>query len=329
MIVTYIRSSLLGSYAMCPHQAFMQYTLGIKTPSGLAAEKGNVIHKVMEGLAHLKKAQQDGKSEFESEGLGTVKVEDAEPSRLLVLAYEYYKGMSQNIWTEKDWKECVKWLNICLESNNGAFDPRKCDIIEPEKRFDITIPDDWAAYEYYLPNGEHIKGQLSIKGTIDLLIDVGDNTIEIVDYKTGQRKDWATGEKKDFKKLCKDQQLLLYFYACSLLYPDKDILVTIFYVRDGGPFTIAMDKEHRDAAEFMLKNRFKEMNRVLIPRRDIDFKCKRWCFFGTNSYPGTSQTYCDHIHHEILRKGIGQVTQDHTDLNKVDQYSDGGGRLAK
>ena len=39
-----------------------------------------------------------------------------------------------------------------------------------------------------------LKGQLAIKGTIDLVTKLNDDTIEVVDWKTGRRMDWTTGE---------------------------------------------------------------------------------------------------------------------------------------
>jgi hypothetical protein len=49
-----------------------------------------------------------------------------------------------------------------------------------------------------------------------------------------------------------------------------------------------------------------------------------------NKQPGTNSTICDHIHNEILRKGIGQVTDEYTVKgHDVGRYSDGGGRKEK
>ena len=42
-------------------------------------------------------------------------------------------------------------------------------------------------------DGSNIK--FLIKGTIDLVTKIDDNVIEVVDWKTGQRKNWATGSK--------------------------------------------------------------------------------------------------------------------------------------
>lgn len=330
MIITYIRSSMLGTYSWCPHKAYMEYVLGYKGAGNKKAEKGNVIHKVMEGLAHLKKCEQDGLLEFESEGLGLLQTKDVTPDLLLELSYKYYKDMSIHLWTDKDYKECKKWMDNALTFQNATFDPRKSKILEPEQIFDIEINEDWANYDFLLPDGTEIKGKLRIKGTIDLIVDLGDNVIEIVDYKTGKRFDWAKDKVKDFNSLCKDQQLLLYYYAATLLYPDKEILITIYYMNDGGPYTLPMGKPAIDAAKLMIKSKFEEVKSVLIPRRDISWKCTKLCEFGQKIAPGTGLTMCEHIHREILKKGIGKATIDNRSKGfDVTKYADGGGRKSK
>ncbi|MAJ03272.1 MAG: hypothetical protein CMH03_00685, partial [Marinovum sp.] len=121
------------------------------------------------------------------------------------------------------------------------------NVVDPEPHFDIPIEEDWAKYEYEMPNGEVIEGRLAIKGTIDLVTKIDDDTIEVIDWKTGRRLDWATGQEKDYKKLTTDAQLLLYNYAISKLYPDyKQAIMTIFFVKDGGPFSMCFDKEDQD-----------------------------------------------------------------------------------
>ena len=139
---------------------------------------------------------------------------------------------------------------------------------------------------------ENIKGQLRIKGTIDLVTLVSEGVIEYIDWKTGKRKDWAKNKEKDYKKLRKDSQLMLYFYALSRLYPDYDnIFVTIFFCQDGGPFSIFFDKK-RDIPYVlgMLKSKFEAIKNDQIPRRIWDNPkdrwrvCKGFCGYGRNEY---------------------------------------------
>ena len=54
MIITYLRSSSYGTHSMCPQQYMMEYILGIRSPSNQKADKGTIVHKVMEILAYIK-----------------------------------------------------------------------------------------------------------------------------------------------------------------------------------------------------------------------------------------------------------------------------------
>lgn len=57
--VAYIRSSSLNTWESCQHQYYLEYVLGMKGDSNKAADKGTMVHKVMEILAICKKEFQD------------------------------------------------------------------------------------------------------------------------------------------------------------------------------------------------------------------------------------------------------------------------------
>ena len=80
------------------------------------------------------------------------------------------------------------------------FDPRNRNILYPEQQFDIVINKPWAKYSYDTKDGK-LEGNLAIKGTIDLITQPNKDTLEIVDWKTGRRLNWATGEEKTQEKL--------------------------------------------------------------------------------------------------------------------------------
>ncbi len=85
-----------------------------------------------------------------------------------------------------------------MKLSNGLFNPLKREIIWPEKYFDFTIDKPWAHYDYVMADGRKIEGQLGLKGTVDLVCSLdGTRVIELVDWKTGRRKDWATDKTKE------------------------------------------------------------------------------------------------------------------------------------
>jgi hypothetical protein len=195
-----------------------------------------------------------------------------------------------------------------LTYNDGQFDPRERKIVEAEPQFDIPIEEDWAKFEYKMPNGESVTGQLAIKGTIDLVTEVEDGVIEVIDWKTGRRLNWATGEEKTYEKLIEDPQLLLYNYAISKLFPEYDqSIMSIFYIRDGGPFSMCYDED--DQAKFlkMLEKRFKQIKRNDYPQpisyTRKHFKCTKLCHFYKNKWPGTNQTMCHHVEDHLKAFG--------------------------
>lgn len=226
--------------------------------------------------------------------------------RLIDLSYKYYSEVNNHHdWKPVDFKDCTNWSWMALEHNNGQFDPRKRDIVAPEPHFDIAIEKDWAKFTH-----EGIERTLAIKGTIDLVTDLGDGVYEIVDWKTGQRLDWATGKEKDYKKLKEDTQLLLYHYACTKLFPEaKQIILTIFFIRDGGPFSMCFDISDLSKLENILKTKFQEISKCELPKlqdhSQKSFKCTKLCHFYKTKIG--SENTCMAIHKEIKKHGMEHV----------------------
>ena len=128
-------------------------------------------------------------------------------------------------------------------------------------------------------------------------------------HNTGQRLDWATGQVKTYEKLQNDLQLLLYYYAMTRIYPNYDhIIMTIFFLRDGGPFSLCFDKSDEEKFMKRLKDRFFEIKnstevKPINPARS-DFRCKRLCHFYKTNWPGTNTRMCNHVEDTIKTYGI-------------------------
>jgi hypothetical protein len=173
-------------------QYFITYVLGHQPDSGKKAELGTIVHKVMETLAQLKKYQQDNPKKLtlsiEDDALKTVSIKKNElltntlVDKLLSRSFDFYTGGSKHTFTKGDRDLCLKLVWDTLKYNDGQFDPRLRKIVAAEPHFDIPIDEDWAFYEYEV-NGQKVKGQLAIKGTIDLVTETDDGIIEVVDWK--------------------------------------------------------------------------------------------------------------------------------------------------
>lgn len=322
MLITYIRSSSYNNYAYCQMQYFITYVLGHQPSSGKKAELGTIVHKVMESLAGFKKYNQDNPKKntlhISDDALGDVEIKKSELLKesivkdLLDKSYAFYTSGSSHSFSKTDKDTCLDLVWNTLNYNNGQFDPRYRKVVAPEPHFDIPIDEDWAFYEYELPDGRLIKGQLAIKGTIDLVTETSKDTIEVVDWKTGKRLDWATGEEKTYEKLNSDAQLLLYNYAISKLFPEYDhTIMSIFFIKDGGPFSMCFDKADHKRFLGMLKNRFEEIKANNTPKplsqsRD-SWKCTKLCHYYKNNWPGTNQNMCIHIEDSLKKHGMQET----------------------
>lgn len=327
MIVTYIRSSSYNNYDYCEMQYFMTYVLGYYSDSGKKAELGTIVHKTLEVLAGLKKSAQESTArqkyiEVDDDAIDKYRIDkkylltDEIVDDILEKSFASYTSKSKHEWTKSDLKECHKLVWNTLKFNNGQFDPRVRDIIDPEPHFDIAIDEDWAKFTYEI-NGKMVEGRLAIKGTIDLVTKVSDDTIEVVDWKTGRRLDWATGEEKDSLKLSKDAQLLLYNYAISKLYPQyKQAIMTIFFIKDGGPFSLCFDKNDQEKFLKMLKSRFEQIKlnntpKPVDPSRS-NWKCSKLCHFCKNNWPGSNKNMCIYIEEYLKKHGMEKTVRDCT-----------------
>ena len=324
MIITYIRSSSYNNWDYCQLQYYLTYVLGYRSPSGKKAQLGTIIHKVMEILAVCQKEVQD--NEAKSLTIVDDKVGEVKFSRtklktkkfvndLIDRSFDHYTESCDHSYTNADKNFCIKNTFVALEFRDGQFDPRKRNIVQAEPTFDIPIDEPWAKFEYELPDGTKAEGQLAIKGTIDLVTEVSPGVIEVIDWKTGRRLNWATGEEKTYEKLLEDPQLLLYNYAISKLY-SKDYdqaIMSIYYIRDGGPFSMCFDESDQEKFLGMLEKRFKQIQSSEWPqpcsRNRKSFKCTRLCHFYKTNWPGTNVSMCQHTEDHLQAFGMEETTK--------------------
>lgn len=346
--IQFIRSSSANTWdSYCQQKYFLVYVLGLEDKPNVKTEKGTVVHAVLEILAGMQKSFQDtGKYYYEHPGIGVCEcdpkdylieqpltdkeVDAINKSRknkdtykdqipveyghirygielvesLVKRTYDYYSSKSQNEWTNIEWRDCINFTWMELDWADGLFDPRKRTIVYPEYPFNIPIEKPWAK----LPNGEYLR----IKGTIDLITELAPGVMEIVDHKTGQRYDWGKGKIKTYEDLLKDPQLMLYYYAARKSFPEyKSIMFTIFFVRDGGPFTLAFDDDIIEEVEANLRKTFEEIKNCkqpkLLDRMHNDFRCKTLCGFFKTKVDGKT-CICDHVKNEIEVYGIEKAS---------------------
>lgn len=320
MIIVYFRSSSYSAWDFCNQRYFLSYVLGLPEISNKAAEKGTIVHKILEVLAIAKKCLQDDEAGFKDDAVGEFEVDksyiysNAFVDEVTARAYSYYYGKSaiKHKYVPGDYNDCRKWTYKVIDAK--TFDPRNLIIISPERKFELTLPYDWAKYSFITPFGEKLEGRLALKGTIDLVIQSGPSMYEIVDWKTGRRLNWNTGEEKTYEKLCSDPQLMLYHYCAGLLFPDiKQIVMTIHFINDGGPFTMAYSDDIQPKIEKLLRQRFEQIKATTRPKLKKSWKCEKLCHYGKNLHScGNGKTICQHIYDEVQTKGMDEVIRTET-----------------
>lgn len=331
---------------MCEQQYFIEYVLGLRSPSNKKADKGTIVHKVLEILAVMKLADQNKENTIDDDVVGKIDLIEHNMFDALFIhglidrVYTYYTSQfTHHEWEEKDKKDCIKWVNQALTYNGRMFDPRHRNIVQPEQKFDIIIDKPWSHYEFDTKDGK-ITGQLGIKGTIDLITKIQDDTLEIIDWKTGKRLDWATGQEKTFAKLQDDPQLRMYHYAVSILYPKIDhIVVSINFINDGGAFSVYFDKSDLIKTEEMLRKKFEIIKSTQKPKLNKTWKCNKLCHFGKTCFDeglieyrdgmkthiGQEMCKCEQIKHDTDMYGINFVIDKYTNAgHNVSKYKDPG-----
>lgn len=318
MITTYFRSSSFNCHDMCPMQYYGEYILGWRGPANIKADKGTIVHKILEVVADAKKSIQDNKPEIVT-NFGTFRLNkryilsNKQIDDIIEKTFKWYATrITCHDWSDKDFTDCKNWAWKALEFRDGEFDPRKKDIVEVEARFDFEICEPWAHYSYEHED-DKIEGFLALKGTIDQITKVDDKVYEIVDWKTGRRLNWATGEEKTHEKLRDDPQLRIYHYAAHQLWPDVDqILMTIYYINDGGPFTICFTNEDLPKTEEMLRKKFEVIKSTIIPQKNISWKCRKLCHMGKSTFEDTHIT-------PLINRQNGHVTRKGEIMSKCEQ----------
>lgn len=342
MLVCYHRSSSLGTLEFCEQQYFLEYNLGFKNKTNRRALMGTIVHRVMQILGDKNLAQKNKVGKVINDDIKNLTYKKCDDIPYITeLCFDYYQENTHDLELKpKDLKTCVDWVERAITYKNGQLDPRSQNIFATELFFDIEIKKPWAKYSYEI-NGEKIEGNLFIKGTVDVIAQESDKYFQILDYKTGKRINWATGEVKTYEKLQKDTQLLLYYYALKNMYPDWEFYVSIYYINNhkidgklvkGGLFDIVFDEDDYNKAENILKQKFEYIKNVQHPRllhnKNEHWKCQYLCKFS-EEWEKSGKSTCQFFRDMVRSDGVVRTIEKYGDISKISKYGDGGGRLAE
>lgn len=322
MLINKLSASSYKLWDNCQLAYFIDQVLGWRFPPIKAADTGTIAHAVLETLAAIKLAQQNSQRKVDTE-LGKISTSKFDIDNILSQIYQLYitkAPFNKHQWAETDFKEIKKYVYVVLEHNNQQFNPLQRHILGIEEYIKLEISEDWAV----LPDNSTFK----ITGFVDLITQINDDTIEIIDYKTGQMKDFFSQQDIDFDYLLKkDIQLRFYHWAIAEKYGyNKTYILTMFFLKYAKPITISFGYQDLIETKNRIKNKFLEIKRNNKPELNRTWRCTRFCPYGKNTFEQTSVvpltqfvdngiakigdncTICDQTKFEIDRRGLEWVT---------------------
>lgn len=149
MIVTFLRSSSIGSYKLCPMQYLMDYSLKLPSLSNKSAVLGNVVHKALETLAWVSYWTARNVDEFEDETFGMVRCSLLTPEECCHRAYLHYRRIEPTIrWKDRSGEfggeaDRDAW-RLRLEQGVGTA----LDLHLPKSVTDKNRPRGWNDYDF-------------------------------------------------------------------------------------------------------------------------------------------------------------------------------------
>lgn len=300
----YLRSSSLKDWLECPIKYYLRYCLGILFPSGPSAKIGSTVHKIIEILANIKQHEQAGtladinyfdpETGWQCPGIDTIN--DIDIGKLSQFVYDYYTKdikpedipktyqrkdprKSLNAWIP--FKKVTTALENLFAMSPRSFDVRQLNVYDCEHKFDIEIKEDWSKYQFTF-RGKEYKGNLRFKGSIDLIIKNEDDTYSIVDWKTGDPVNHATGEEKTYEEFYDDIQGQLY-YLIATKYLGLNVRdVTFVYPVANKCFTVVYEDD--DSILERIRKIYFNMQQTQVVEPNKTDLCMKLCPYFKNTF---------------------------------------------
>lgn len=268
--------SSIGTYDNCQFQWYLKYILNMPDDSLPSALLGTAVHDVMETLAKYKIEK-------------TPKSKQTSWKKLWFAAQDKYsKNTARDPKAEETWKKIkVNDIKACYfameELMATRYNPLSSNVISAEQT--VYMPIELEGFEVDQIGDEKVF--LKIIGKIDRIDRIDDNTIEIIDYKTGSRKGFSFNnsnrEKKEINDFYDDIQLRMYHLVGKHLFPNtKQVIVTIYYIKDGGPFSVVFDDSFIPATMKFIKDKKQDILTNDDPHPNKGWHCSKLCTFGKN-----------------------------------------------
>lgn len=286
MKVERLSKSAYETYGMCEWKYFLSYILYLPQDENPAALLGTMFHKCCEILSRASILRKDLNS----------KVWD--PEYLLKITYDYYCRKHPHIFAEIDQKKVKKIQKAFFDILETEHSPICSRTLSAEQAFRIPIEEQ----RFYI---EDVGKYLHLSGIIDRIDKLDDNTIEIIDYKSGTRTNYDSKDrkKKDVFYFRNDIQCRMYHLAAKTLYPDYDnFLITMIYVTDGGAISVPFCDEDVEETKDVVFKRWLAITNNTDPQQNRGWHCKRLCDYGKNGV-------CDALWKDKNKHGLDVITE--------------------
>ncbi len=272
MIIEYLSASRLDVYQSCPFRYFLQYHLKLpelKTQS-IATHKGSAVHEALElhvGGEDYEKVLKDYYAKYK-----VWEFDDRKPNRGFPHPVE--KNCDTCQWAIYD--KAGRTETICSIAQRSILDFDGCP--KPNFEDDLKLTKGVIHDENSVLNRKILGAEVAfnkefdgfkVRGYMDLVTEIDEDTIEVLDYKTGNYT-------KNGEDAFKDLQMRIYSMVAKMIFPDyKYVLMTLAYLRKR-PVTVIFTKEDDAKTHDFLQEAYKKITDSSNPPRRKSFKCN-WC----------------------------------------------------
>jgi hypothetical protein len=271
MQISYLSASRANVWLDCPFRYFLQYHISMPElhQSTIHTEKGTAVHAVLEDYANGNKDYTERLRNYyeksklwtldnrsEARGFPHPQPKNCHGCRWATMNGNlmYHCGIAKRNINEFD--GCPKPnfdddLELTESILNRPGSPLSGKIIGAEVPFEETI------------------GEFKVKGFIDLISEIDEDTLEVRDYKTGSFA-------KDTDDAFKDLQMRVYSVIAKRLYPKYSyVVMTLDYLRKQ-PVTVIFDQKDDEKTIKFLGEIYSRIVSDEDPIQRKSFKC-RWC----------------------------------------------------
>lgn len=298
MIIEYLSASRLNTYIDCPMKYFLSYHIkhpGLKGQT-IATHKGSAVHQALEFYVTKDKDYVKHLKDYYIEHK-VWEFDNRKPNR----------GFPHPV--AKDCGPC-KWASHCDGATVCTIAGRDTKEFEgcPKPNFedDLKILEHTIVRPDSVLNRKIIGAEVAfnkeyegfkVRGFMDLVTEIDEETLEVRDYKTGNYTKNTDGAFKDL-------QMRIYSMVAKELFPQYNyVVMTLDYLRKG-PVSVIFSKEDDEKTRDFLKSSYAKIIDAEQPIRKRSFKCS-WCI-GYDECTKVKDSYRDENGQFVLPEAVGK-----------------------